>query len=308
MKNTKKIFFIFVNLLFLAGCATIYNPATEKKEIIFVTTPIEVMLGNNVAMKLSTEYTFIKDPQKTTKVTEIGEKIAKVSDRNDLKYHFAIIKDKEVNAFTTPGGYVYLNSGLLEMVNDDELACVIGHEIGHIAARHIAKKLQAQLGYDILMNIAFSRTGVRDFQKAVSITYDLISLGYSREDELLADRLGAKYAYKAGYDPYSMITFLKKLKDLDKGNMGPVFLRSHPYASQRIEMMQNQIPAIIAKVDNINKKELSKNTEVKKEKPLIPAQTSSKSAGHIKVMCPKCRRIFPANTINYCPYDGIKLN
>lgn len=285
-----------VGSILMSGCATLYNPATEKQELVFITTPIEVALGKNAAMQAAEQYSFIKDPKQADKVTEIGEKLAKVSDRTDLKYHFAVVEDKEINAFTMPGGYVYINSGLLAITNnDDELACVIGHEIGHVAARHIAKKLQAQIGYDILMNIALRNASVRQMQQAVDVTFNLVELGYSREDELLADRLGAKYAYKAGYDPMAMITFLKKLKEKDRAGMGPIFLRSHPYTSKRIEMMERQIPFIIAKVDAKSTPTVSK-----------PAEGGEAQKRPLKVMCPKCRRIFPG-TENYCPYDGTKL-
>lgn len=285
----------------LCGCATIYNPATEKQEFIFITTPMEVALGSNVAMNISKEYKFIKTPAITDRVSQIGEKIYKVSDRQDLKYHFAVVEDKEINAFTMPGGYIYINSGLMDIVNDDELACVIGHEVGHVAARHITKKLQAQLGYDILMNIALQKASASELQRAASITFDLVSLGYSREDELLADRLGAKYAYKAGYDPHAMITFLKKLKDIDKEEMGFVFLRSHPYTSKRIEMMEKEIPAIIAKVDG------------KPVQNAVITDTLTNRGGDAaqkprpyRVMCPKCRKIFSGD-VRYCPYDGTQL-
>lgn len=283
----------------ISGCATIYNPATEKKELVLITTPMEVALGQNAAAQAAKQYTFIKDPKQVNKITEIGEKLSKVSDRTDLKYHFAVVDDKEINAFTMPGGYIYINSGLLEMTSDDELACVIGHEIGHVAARHIAKKLQAQLGYDILMNIAVQNTSVRQMQKAIDITFNLVGLGYSREDELLADRLGAKYAYKAGYEPYAMISFLKKLKEKNKDEMGPVFLRSHPYTSQRIQILEKELPAIISKID---KNKTPSQAAVK------PAESGVRSglSRPAKVMCRKCRRIFSGD-VNYCPYDGTKL-
>jgi predicted Zn-dependent protease len=296
--------FLFISMLF-SGCATVYNPATEQNELIIITTPMEVTLGNNLAAQLSKEYTFIKDPETVKKVTMLGEEIAKASDRTDLKYHFAIIDDKEINAFTTPGGYVYINSSLLEMVNDNELACVIGHEIGHVAARHIAKKLQTQLGYSILMNLALRNASVKDIQQAIDVTFNLVQLGYSREDELLADRLGAKYAYKAGYDPYAMVTFLKKLKEKNKEEMGFVFLRSHPYTSQRIEMMEKQIPEIKAKVDGIKAVPLVIQNQTQST-PAESTELTVRKIRPIKIMCPKCRKIF-SGSISYCPYDGTKL-
>ncbi|MBU4311398.1 MAG: M48 family metalloprotease [Candidatus Omnitrophica bacterium] len=272
----------------LCGCATVYNPATEQNELIFINTPSEVSLGNSIATKISKQYKISKDIEKLNRVNEIGQKIAMVSDRKDLKYRFSVIEDNELNAFTTPGGYIYINSGVVEKSTEDELACVIGHEIGHVAARHIVKKIQAQLGYDILITIASRKAGLGKFQKAVSLGYNLVTLGYSREDEMLADRLGSKYAYKAGYDPYAMISFLKKLQGSKNSDIGPVFLRSHPYTTQRISMLEKQIPTIIAKA--------------------LPDRTETASAEKrpLKVMCPECRRIFPGRT-NYCPYDGTKL-
>lgn len=293
------MFKIFTGLLVIAsltlsGCATVYNPATERKELVLLTTPMEVAIGQNAAMQVAQQYAFVKDPREISRVTEIGEKLAKVSDRTDLKYHFAVVEDKEINAFTMPGGYIYINSGLLAMTTDDELACVIGHEIGHVAARHIAKKLQAQLGYDILMSVALQNANVRQVEQVIGVTFNLIELGYSREDELLSDRLGAKYAYKAGYDPYAMITFLKKLNEKDKSSMGPVFLRSHPYTSQRIQLMEKELPSIISRAKAGPMQVVLKPEENKASNQIT------------RVMCPKCRRIFPS-TVTYCPYDGTKL-
>ncbi|MBU1853927.1 MAG: M48 family metalloprotease [Candidatus Omnitrophica bacterium] len=289
-------FCVIISLAFsfiVSGCATTYNPATGQKEFIFITTPMEVSLGNKLASKISKDFKISSDSQKIDRVNEIGKKVVDVCDRKDLEYKFAVIEDDELNAFTTPGGYVYINSGIIKMATDDELACVIGHEVGHVAARHIAKKLQAQIGYDILLNIAATKADLGELQQAVSISYDLVMLGYSRGDELLSDRLGVKYAYKAGYDPYAMITFLEKLKDTEKERMGPVFLRSHPYTSQRIKMINKQISGIIDKVDHVEKK------------PVLTQATEDKT-NPLKVMCPECKRIFSGKT-NYCPYDGTKL-
>jgi len=287
----------------LCGCATIYNPATGQKELIFINTSTEVSIGNMIAAKVSRQFKISKDPQKIHRVTMIGEKIVGVNDRKDLKYHFNVIEEDELNAFTTPGGHIYINSGLIEKTTDDELACVIGHEIGHVAARHIAKKIQAQIGYDILVNIALSKSGAAELRRASSIGFDLLLRGYSREDELLADRLGAKYAYKAGYDPYAMISFLKQLKDSKKEKIGFGFLRTHPYISQRIKMLDMEIPAIVDKVD---KKTIAGDKPVGQQKTLNLKSVTSSEKRPLKVMCPSCRKIFSGKT-RYCPYDGTKL-
>lgn len=287
----------------LSGCATIYNPATEQQEFIFITTPTEVSVGNIIATKISKQFKISEDPEKIDRVTKIGEKLAWVSDRRDLKYHFKIIEDEGLNAFTSPGGYIYVNSGVVEKATDDELACVIGHEVGHVAARHIAKKLQAQLGYDILMNIATRKGGLGELQRAASISFDLIMRGYSREDELQADKLGSKYAYKSGYDPYAMITFLKKLQETKNIDLGFIFLRTHPYTSQRIEMLKSEIPTIIEKVDQ---KSTTIVGSLRKQKGLGAPSMAGNKTRPLKVMCPICRRIFSGKT-NYCPYDGTRL-
>ncbi len=292
---------IFLILLFLPGCATFYNPATGQKEYLFVTTPAEVSIGKTLSAEISKEYDISDDPDLTARVNKIGDLLKKVSDRQDLAYHFYVINDDSLNAFTTPGGYVYVNSGLVKKATDDELACVIGHEIGHIAARHIAKKLQAKLGYDILMNIALRKAGLRDFQKAISVSYNLILLGYSREDELLADRLGAKYAYRADYDPYAMISFLKKLKKTEKDSMGFVFLRSHPYVDKRIKMMELYIPSMIKSGSEKSVYAGRQTTVNRKEGAAVAKKRRT------RVMCPVCRRIFDANRAKFCPYDGSRL-
>jgi len=297
------IYFILVISFALSGCATVYNPATEQQEFIFVTTPVEVSIGKMLQPKIAMQFKISNDKESNDRIAKIGEKLARASDRKDLVYYFKVIDDKDINAFTTPGGYVYVNSGLMEKATDDELACVIGHEIGHVAARHIAKKLQAQIGYDILLNIATRSSGAQELRKAASLSYDLIMRGYSREDELQADRIGVKYAYKAGYDPFAMITFLEKLKDSKGKEMGVVFLRTHPYASQRIEMLKKEIPVIIEKVD---KKTTVAEAQVQRERPLNPARIAADKPRPLKVMCPVCKKIF-SGTARYCPYDGTEL-
>lgn len=234
------IFFIVV----LSGCATIYNPATERQEFILIDTAAEVALGQNVASSVIRQYRLVKEPQLNEHLKSVGDKIAKVSDRQDLPYHFFIVDQKDVNAFAAPGGYIFVHKGLLDKIDsDDELAGVLAHEIGHIAARHSVKQLQAALGYDILMSLAFRGGSAKDVERAVNITFGLIQRGYSRKDELEADRLAVRYSHKAGFDPKAMIGFLKKLQELEKHQplQIEIFLRTHPFLPQRIEVVEEEI-------------------------------------------------------------------
>ncbi len=290
-------FFIFFQILFLCGCATIYNPATQRNEIIFVDTSAEVLLGRRVAFQVAQEFKISNETKVNEKVRSIGQKVASFSDRKDIGYRFFVVEDSQVNAFSIPGGYIYVHTGLLEKATDDELACVLGHEIGHVAARHIAKKLQAQIGYDILMNIALRKAGVQDFQRAIDTTFKLISLGYSREDELQADRLGVKYANKAGYDPWAMVSFLKKLKEIEGEDPSQIFifLRSHPAITQRIAILEREIPAIT---------KMSLEGEDRPTISQLPSRQNLFSQG-LK-FCPKCGKEYSLRT-NFCPKDGTRL-
>ncbi len=304
---------------FLNGCATIYNPATQKKELILIDTQAEVLLGRNMDVQVAQSFEVIKDAGPSERVNKIGRDIALVADRQDLKYVFRIVKNKEVNAFATPGGFIYLNTGLLDRVDDDELACVLAHEVGHIAARHIVKKLQTQIGYDILMSLAFGKGGAEEVQKAINITFNLVSLGYSRDDEYLADKLAVKYAYKAGYDPEAMIRFFKKLKELEKDKTvaTPLFLRSHPYLDQRITRAGKEIAAL-KDTSSITSPLPGQVTKEEKVLPSMPvkeegsaAKTSTKPQTAslfygLSKKCPACGKTYP-KSYQYCPKDGTKL-
>ncbi|MEW6101784.1 MAG: M48 family metallopeptidase [Candidatus Omnitrophota bacterium] len=229
-------------VLLLSGCVTVYNPATGKNEALFIDTQTEVSLGQDLDRQMQKELKILKNPEAQDKIEKIGSRVAFASDRRDLAYHFRIVKDPELNAFAIPGGYVYVNSGLMQAANEDELACVLGHEIGHIAARHSVKKLQSALGYQILLSIALGLSNQQNISRATDIIYELISLGYSRQDEFLADKLSARYAKRAGFNPKGMATFLEKLKEEAAGtHYKPVFLSSHPDIEERIRAVENEI-------------------------------------------------------------------
>jgi len=234
---------LILTIGFLYGCATVYNPATQKKEFIIFDTKTEVSLGKSFNKQIEKEYELLDDEILNNRLQEIGNRVSGVSDRQDLKYHFFIVADDQLNAFALPGGFIYINKAVLDIATDDELACVLGHEIGHVAAKHSMKKLQAVLGYQILINTAFNKSSV-DLIKSIDIVFNIVSLGYSREDERLADKLGVKYARKAGYNPEAMISFFYKLRDEAKKaspHFNLVFLSSHPPIEERIKNVKQEI-------------------------------------------------------------------
>jgi predicted Zn-dependent protease len=239
-----KIISIFILASSVCGCVTIYNPATEKRETFLIDTKGEVSLGADMDRELQTKLKFVNDPGMLRRVETIGNRVANFSDRQDLFYHFKVVKDKELNAFAIPGGFVYINSALVEAATDDELAGVIAHEIGHIAARHSVKQLQTVLGYQILIGIITGASGQASTSKALDVVFNLVNLGYSRKDELLADKLAVRYARRANYNPKAIITFFQKLqKDAEtKGqNYRVAFLSSHPAIEERIANIEEQI-------------------------------------------------------------------
>ncbi|MDP1853741.1 MAG: M48 family metalloprotease [Candidatus Omnitrophota bacterium] len=278
---------------FMCGCATIYNPATEKKELVLIDTPSEASLGKVISKQIELQYPLSKDARAIARLDKIGEKIAEISDRKDLKYYFKVVKDEGLNAFSLPGGFVYVNSGLMDIASDDELACVVGHEIGHIAARHAAKKLQVSLGYQLIMGLALRNATSVELNRAVNTVFNLIALGYSREDERLSDRLAIKYALKSDFKPEGMITFFEKLKEEEKKkgiNYHIAFLESHPAIDERINNAKKEI-------------DLQKINQAGQE---IQPNKEEKNPSKILKRCPKCGKNYPPE-YKFCTKDGANL-
>jgi predicted Zn-dependent protease len=228
----------------LIGCATIPNPVTGREEMIFIGTATEVSLGKSIAKQITWEKKLINEGRQKERIERIGKIIAKFSDRRDVVYSFSLVNDKEFNAFAIPGGFIYINSGLAETATDDELACVIAHEIVHVAARHSVKHLQASLGYQILISVALGGENQATARQISNMIFNLSEMGYSRGDETLADMVGVKYAYLAGFDPNGMISFFKKLKAevVKRGQSLPIeILSSHPNLDRRIQTVEAEI-------------------------------------------------------------------
>jgi len=149
-------------------------------------------------------------------VQRVGEKLAAVSARPELQWHFTIVDTDDVNAFATMGGYVYISRGILPyMENEADLAAVLGHEIGHISAEHLKKQNRKGMLSGLASAATAIFTGMPALADLTNMAGQAIISGYGREAELEADRLGASYLAKSGYDPDAMIHVIKTLKDQD---------------------------------------------------------------------------------------------
>lgn len=237
--------------LFLSGCSTLYNPATGRKEFILIDSRMETAIGRNVSAELIKKHPLTDEKNLQDRVQKIGAGLVAASDRKDIEYKFSVLADKELNAMALPGGFIYVNKGLMDILNNDEVAYVLGHEVGHVAARHIAKKMQSSMAYELLLTIAFTAIGdtpasnAKVIARGIDTIYNLIDLGYSRKDEYEADRLGVKYAFKARFNPYAALSALEKIKKEEGPNWKVLgYFRSHPYVDERIKALKTIIPQL----------------------------------------------------------------
>ena len=196
------------------------------------------------------------DPLMTERVKLIGQRIAEVSDRKEVNYTFRIIDMDDVNAFALPGGYIFIFRGLIEKVEtDDELASVIAHEVAHVVARHSVKRLQGGIGFTILQILMAVTSPSVSNVRGINAAFGQLVMSYSREDEALADKIAVKYLRKAGFDPMAMISFLKKLQEVNReAAIRPYSsYRSHPHIADRIRMVKQELLGEIDFSDYMNK-------------------------------------------------------
>ncbi len=260
MKFSVTVYIFILSIgFFLSGCVTQeYNTATGKEDLIFVTTEKEINLGKKIAESIekNPDITLDPDPLMTERIRRIGEKVARVSDRKEVNYTFNVVDEDDVNAFALPGGYIFIFRGLIEKTeSDDEIASVIAHEIAHVVARHSVKRLQGGMGYNILqiLMVATGTTG-QDARK-IDAAFGQLVMSYSREDEALADSIAIKYLKRAGFDPMSMIGFLKKLQKAHKDMPIRPYssYRSHPHIADRIRMVKQELMGEVDFTDYMNK-------------------------------------------------------
>jgi len=231
-----------------AGC--IRNPVTHKINAHLLSYDAERKIGIASKAKILQEYDVIKSTQVTSYVNRVGQRLAQVCDRPTVDYDFTVLDSDLINAFAVPGGFVFITRGLLETIdNEAELAMVLGHEIGHVAAMHGVQMIQKEMGQNALTILGTIGAAVAAGPEAmlmVANTADLFSslylLGYSRDNERQADNLGLQYMMRAGYDPQAALTFLKKLGASDEDSKGwDLYFRTHPSTKERIEIIESMI-------------------------------------------------------------------
>lgn len=249
----KKIL-LFLLTIFISACATQYNVYTKKEEIVFMSDEEEVSIGKSLSKEVEKRFKLIEDFSLQTKINEIGQKIADASERKSILYYFKVLDKDEKNAFALPGGYVYVFNGLLEEIkNDNELAYVLAHEISHISARHSVDLLKKNLGFNILMVLAKTTSPDMETVKRTNIALDLLMLSYSREDELMADRLAVRFMQKAGFNPEGALSFLEKFKEIKQREpIRQLYGRTHPYINERIRAVREEIYGKISFEDYMN--------------------------------------------------------
>ncbi len=199
-----------VSLGLLNACAT--NPATGNPELVFMSEEEELKIGRELHQQVLKQIPLYDDPALQKYVQEVGDRVSKTSHRTDLYYRFHVLDRPEVNAFALPGGYIYIFRGLLAYLNSEaELAAVLGHEVGHVTARHAVRQHRNAMLAQILATVVAVEAGGQAGDLS-NLLGNVLLRGYGRDLELEADRLGAEYLAKGGYDIEAVLQVIDVLK------------------------------------------------------------------------------------------------
>lgn len=248
------VILVFLSVFFFGCLTTEYNLATNKQETLLYGTGKEIKIGDSVSRQLEAKHSISTQIDINEQAQRVFHRIVAVCDRKELVYIIKIIDEEELNALSLPGGYVYVYKGLLDKLeNDDQLAGIIAHEIGHITAKHAMKRLQGSYGA-IAAQILAVGTGDPKAVGATNLALASIISGYSRQDELEADRLAVKYTRKAGYDPNAMLDVLNLLKEemLESPRRPVALFRTHPHLNERIAALNMELKGKMEFKDYLN--------------------------------------------------------
>ena len=233
-----------VCLLLIAACTM--NPATGERQLTLISEAQEIQMGAQTHPEVLAAFGAYDDPEWQAYIQELGAKIAATSERPDLDWTFTVLDDPVVNAMALPGGFIYVNRGILAHFNSEaELVSVLGHEIGHVTARHSVEQMSraqlAQLGLGVA---AIASEEFRQYAGLASQGLGILFLKFGRDDENQSDTLGLRYMTRAGYDPYEMpkvFATLDRVSDSQGLRGTPQWLSTHPDPGNRIGNIEARI-------------------------------------------------------------------
>jgi predicted Zn-dependent protease len=215
-----------------------------------VSTQQEVQMGLQESQQINAQMPLVTDPEINRYVNLLGDSIARLTSRGDLDWHFYVVNTDVVNAFALPGGYIYVNRGVIERADKmDELAGVLGHEIGHVVLRHSVKQMEQMQGANVGLALACTLTQIcqsQATQAAINVGGNLVFAKFSRDDERQADEQGFQNVTRAGISPEGMLTFFQKLLAEEQAQGGSqsgagAWFADHPGTQDRIADIQRMI-------------------------------------------------------------------
>ena len=236
IKEFSKWLVLIASLIIIPSCAI--NPVTGERQLMLMSEAQEIQMGKEYDPQVISSFGLYEDEDLMTFIREKGTEMGKLSHRPELEYHFRILDSPVVNAFAVPGGYIYFTRGILAQFNSEaELMGVLGHEMGHITARHtVSQQSKQQLGQLLLIGGMIASEKFRDFAGYAMQGMQLLFLKYSRDNERQSDRIGVQYASKMHYDAQEMAEFFNVLHDMHSGSGQspvPTFLSTHPDPEDR---------------------------------------------------------------------------
>lgn len=252
-----KISMTITAVLFVISCAV--NPVTGKKQFMLMSEKQEIALGLQYDPQVIATFGLYPNEKLNSYVQAQGSQMGLISHRSKLAYHVKVLDSPVINAFAVPGGYIYLTRGILAQLNSEaELAGVIGHEMGHITARHSASQQSKQtLGQIALIGGMIASEKFAEYAQYAQQGMELLFLKFSRDDERQADNLGVEYSSKIGYDAHQMAEFFKVLYKMSmEENQGgvPTFLSTHPDPGDRYNSVNAAATRWQQKLDSANTK------------------------------------------------------
>ena len=258
-----KLLISFSLLSLIISCSV--NPVTGERDFVLMSEDAELEMGRKYYSQILQSQALYQDPKIQSYVQSIGDSLAELSHRSDLIYRFTVLDSPDVNAFALPGGYIFINRGLMVYLSsEEELAAVLGHEIGHVTARHSVRQIsQAQVLS--IISYAVAREAGSAAGDLTNIASGALVAGYGRDMELQADSLGAEYMAKQGYSALGMIDTISVLKEHElystevskrRGSNQQTYhgiFSSHPSNDSRLK-------EVIKKADSLRKDSLESNS------------------------------------------------